>query len=198
MRSVAGAERAARLDELLLPDRQRVAADDACDVRPAEERDHEDHEAEAGLRRGPPRHPVFDVPQAATMPIAKRSTGIARRMSMLREMIVSAKPRKKPAMMPTTRADQHGDARRDEGDEQRRARSVEHPHEDVSAGLVGAEPERRVRPLRQAELVEHLRPGRARSARGRRRCFAITPAKIASRTRTMMNDEAPESAPCPS
>ena len=52
---VARAERAARLDELPLAQREREAAHDPRDVRPREERDHRDHEPYPGLDRVPAR-----------------------------------------------------------------------------------------------------------------------------------------------
>ncbi len=57
-----------------------------------------------------------------------------------------------PRTVPITTAMPCGDHR----DQQRRARAVQHPDEDVSAGAVGSEPEARVRTLRDPELVEHL------------------------------------------
>ena len=49
MRAVGGAQRAGGLDELLLAQREDLAADDARHVGPAGERDDEDHDRQAGL-----------------------------------------------------------------------------------------------------------------------------------------------------
>src|SRR5919108_3347099 len=48
-RPVAGAARARRLQELLLAQREHLAADDAADVRPVDDDDRHDHRGEAGL-----------------------------------------------------------------------------------------------------------------------------------------------------
>ena len=71
-----------------------------------------------------------------------------------------------------------GDAGGDDADDQRRARAVDRAHEDVAAGLVGAEPEvacsartggRRVGHLALEELVRAVvRRARAISRRGER------------------------------
>ena len=89
------------------------------------------------------------------MPIASSSCGSASTTSVRREItIVSTTAAVVAGDHADGHADRHRDRRRDGGDEQRGARAVEHAHEEVASRAVGAEPEARVRPLRDAELVE--------------------------------------------
>src|SRR5262249_18522447 len=74
---------------------------------------------------------------------------------------------------PDDEPDRDGDEGGGDADEERRARAVHRPHEEVAPGAVGAEPEVAVRPLRDAELVEHrvvvgVDRGVARDPRGER------------------------------
>ena len=96
------------------------------------------------------------TPHAATMPIANSRIGI--------ERMTSIDPRDPGVELAAEEAGEHaedrpdedGDARGDERDEQRRPRAVDRAHEDVATGLVGAEDEVLVRPVRQPERVGHL------------------------------------------
>ena len=76
IRVFARAERPARLDELLLAEREREAAHDPGDVRPGEEHDDRDHEraAPAGSSAAETQPCLLEL-QAATMPIEISSCG---------------------------------------------------------------------------------------------------------------------------
>ena len=104
--------------------------------------------------------PSLLVEQAATIPTAIRIWGTASSTSDARERIVSVKPPKKPGGQADDQPDQHGEARGDDADEERRPCAVHRADEEVTAGGVGAEPEFRIRSLRHAELVRHLGVGR--------------------------------------
>ena len=97
----------------------------------------------------PWRQPSLVVLQAATMPIEMSSCGTASMTSAPRESVVSAQRPKKPASSADERADSDGDAGRDDSDEQRGAGAVHRADEEISTRDVGAEPERRIRPLRE-------------------------------------------------
>ena len=90
---VARAQGAAGLDELALAQRQREAAHDASDVRPAEEGYDEDHDAEPGLSASP-MQPFTLVPQATTIPIAMMKSGDGEHDVEMRESRVSVHPPK--------------------------------------------------------------------------------------------------------
>ena len=92
---VAGAQTARGLDELLLAERDDLAADDTTDVGPAEEADDDDEQAESqrGTTQGKKTTLMLSMPwKIASRAIEKRRTGKASRMSMARLMTVSIQP----------------------------------------------------------------------------------------------------------
>ena len=89
---VRGAERARGLDELLLAQRQHLAADDARDVRPVDDaRSRRSRRSRPGLI-SPPRQPLPSE-HADAMPSASSRIGNASTTSMTRESSVSTQPR---------------------------------------------------------------------------------------------------------
>ena len=107
------------------------------------------------------------------MPMANSSSGTERMMSVVREM--GRRPSRRVAgQHAEDHTDEHGDPGRGHADDQRDAGPVDRPDEDVAAGLVGAEPEVRLRALRDAEdvgrlaLVEVVRPVAREGGEGRR------------------------------
>src|SRR5947207_5298074 len=145
-----GAERAHRLDVVLLALRQDRASHHAREERRVDDRDRDDRAVHAGPahRRDPHRqeeprdaeehvhHPVDDV--------VPRAAGV-------------------PGGEPEHAADPHGDADRDEGDVERDPRAVDDPAQDVTAEPV--RPEERLPAGSRLHEVEVLLVGRMRRER---------------------------------
>ena len=181
---------ARRLDELLLAQRQHLAADDPRHVGPARERDHEDDDAEAGLDQ------AAETAGAAAARLAERAGGgEAGREQQVgdREQDVDAAGDERVDPAAVVAGEEAGDDAeegreegRDEGDDQRDAGAVDGPAEDVAAELVDAEPVLGRGPgRRREERVERVGVavvGVGRAERSRR----STGAKIATRTRKTM------------
>ena len=156
MRMLLGAGGARGLDELLLAQRQRVAAHDARDVRPREDRDHRDHD----------RDPRLDEPAEAAVlrrsstprRCRPRSGSAAPRAARRRRARGSCRRSRRRSRRSARRSSPISTAKpgRDDADEERRARAVHRAHEQVAARGVGAEPELAVRPVRHAVGVGHL------------------------------------------
>ena len=141
IRNPAGAERPGRLDELALAQGEHLAAHDPGDRAPGEEDDHDDRHAEPGADERHERdgeqqerqaqRRVDQPRQDAVDPAAEEAGGEADR-----------------------RADTHGGHRRDGADEDRDACAVGEAHEEITAELVGAQPELGARTDGQPELGE--------------------------------------------
>src|SRR5579859_1044751 len=124
----SGAQRSGRLDVFLFLYRQGLATDDPGDGGPGEERDHRDDHGQARTHHHRKREREHDVGE--------------------RENRIDEPGQDRvhhPAEVPGDHA--HCDARDraehggDEADEQRDARAVENPDEQVAASAIGAEPE---------------------------------------------------------
>ena len=133
IRRVAAPERARRLDELPLPQRQHLAAHDAGHRRPAEEPDDQDGDDQARpgdrhQRDGDQqeRHRQHDVDQAGPGRCRPRRRG-------------SRPPGRRTTPITTV------SAVASDADEQRDPGAVGDPDQDVAAEVVGAEPELAVR-----------------------------------------------------
>ena len=85
------AETAGGVNELALPQRQRLPTDDPADVCPVEEADDENQQDEPQRRPDRPNAVDGTTPARAR---AKTSTGKARKTSMARLMTVSTQPPK--------------------------------------------------------------------------------------------------------
>ena len=136
---VARAERARRLDVLALADRQRLAAHDAADRGPAEERDDDDRDRAGSART------------SETSAIAKSRNGNERITSMTRARTRVDRRRRssrRPCRRPRRSRTASSVATTPTSSEIRRA--VGDAHEHVAAEVVGAEQERAARPARQA------------------------------------------------
>ena len=103
---VGRAERARRLHELLLAQREHLAADDARDVGPVDERD--DRDDRRGTRAGSRPLTQPRTPQAAPRPRPSSRTGKESTTSIVRESSVSTQP----AVEAGEQADDGADQRR--------------------------------------------------------------------------------------
>ena len=180
-------ERAGGLDELLLAQRQDLAAHDARDVGPVDDRDHHDHDREAragsGRRSSPwrPSRPPRGRGRAAG------SGRRARRRSGARGTCRSSRGRsRRPARRssPMTTAMPVEMKRHLE----RHARAVDRAREDVAAEAVDAEPVL-ARTGRSACRRRRAPRSSARADRARRRSLTISGAKNAMKmSRTMKRE----------
>ena len=165
-------ERAGGLDELLLAQRQHLAAHDPRDVGPVDDRDDHDHHREARLDQ---------AAEAAVGAGACGGEAEAEQQDREGEHHVG-EPRQQrvgPAAVEAGdeadgHADDHGEAGGDERDLERDARAVDGAREDVAAEPVDAEGVLGGRAGRRAEDVERLRAldlraGRADEADDHRR-----------------------------
>ena len=160
---VRGAQRAGRLDELLLAQGQDLAAHDARDVGPVDDRDDHDDDGEAGLD---------EAVEAALRAGAGRRQAEAEEQDREGQHHVDGarQQRVDPAAVEAgqqadDRADEDGDAGRDQGHLERDAGAVDRAREDVAAEAVDAERMLGGRAGRRAEDVERLRALHARAGR---------------------------------
>ena len=152
----SGADGTARLDELPLGQRGGLGVDHAGDLHPVHQRDHQGHDPQGRLedRRQRDReeqgreghHQVGQAHDRGTEPAAQIAGDDSEH-----------------------RAEQDGDAVRDDADQQRGARAVDQAREQVAAEQVGAEPEVPVGRQRRAlerQAVEELLVRRVRGKLG--------------------------------
>src|SRR5437868_3702033 len=163
------AARAARprgLDELLLAQRENLAADDAADVRPVDDDDGDDHRPQTRM----------DEPGRATVPERARGGDTeSEEQNRERERDVD-EPRDDgvdpaaeiPGGHPENDTDRDRDGGRQKRDLERHLCSVEHAREDVAPNLVDPEEEARGWACRRPEDVELVRVLRVRRMPERR------------------------------
>ena len=126
-----------RLDVLALLDRQCLAADDAADGRPAEEDDDPDRHCEARADERDQRDREQQEREGEDHVHRTGQEGVDGTTEVARRH-------------PDQHADRAGERARDNARDQRDASAVGDTNEHVAAEVVGAEPERRARPVRQA------------------------------------------------
>ena len=125
------------LDELLLAQREHLAADDARDVGPVGEHDDRDHDRQAGLQRAAEAaRPWSSTPTRGRGRAAAPGTRAGRR-SRGRSPCPPSRGRSRRSCPSSRRC--HRQAGADERDQQRHAGAVEDAREDVAPERVDAE-----------------------------------------------------------